>query len=105
MAIGRSIRYYRLRAGLTQADLAQRIRIHGRKPDRSYITHIERGDFEPSLAVVRSCGRALGVRPWQLLADIYDSCDWWERYLSLSPVHKRAVQHLVKYYYEGGHRF
>lgn len=104
MAVGQTIRWFRLRAGLTQAQLAARVRINRRKPDRSYITHVERGDIEPSLAFLRSCAHAFGVRPWNLIADMQDATGWWDRYLALSPVQKREVQNLVKYYYEGSGR-
>lgn len=105
MPVGQNIKWLRLRAGLTQAELAERTRIRRRKPDRSYITHVERGDIEPSLAFLRSCAHALGVKPWSLVAEIYEGSHFWDRYIALAPTQKREVQHLIKYYYEGGKRF
>ena len=62
LAFGRMVRLYRGRAGYSQEKLADRAKIH-----RTYIGGIERGERNPTLAMVHRIADALGVRPSQLL--------------------------------------
>ena len=92
MSFGDNLRYLRRSAGLTQGELAKRIRLRGRIPSRSYITQLESGRIDPRLSTIRSLARALGVKPWMLVADLSENTDFWRRYLSLPPEKKREVQ-------------
>lgn len=56
--LGERLRSFRLRQGLTQRELAQRV---AGGVDLSYIGRIERGEQLPSLKVLQKLGRALGV--------------------------------------------
>lgn len=56
--LGERLRSFRLRQGLTQRELAQRV---AGGLDLSYIGRIERGEQLPSLKVLQKLGRALGV--------------------------------------------
>lgn len=100
MSIADNVRQRRTALGMTQAELASKIRVHRRAPDRSYVSRLEAGKTDPSLSVVRSLAKALGCRPWQLVAEVYDSVEWWNEYLGLAGRHKREIQRLVKYYSE-----
>jgi transcriptional regulator with XRE-family HTH domain len=84
------LREARLRAGLTQAELARRV-----KRSQSQIARWERGDVKPSLetlrALIRACGLELGFQ----LANyddsyVYDIND----YLALSPAVR--LEHAVR---------
>lgn len=57
-SLGERLRSFRLRQGLTQRELAQRV---AGGVDLSYIGRIERGEQLPSLKVLQKLGRALGV--------------------------------------------
>ena len=96
---GEVVRWRRLALGLTQAELAARIKVRHRPTTASYICRIEGGTIDPSLSLVRSLARALTIKPWQLLA-CYDTTEWWSDYLHLGPTQKRDVQGLIKYYSE-----
>lgn len=56
--VGDRLRSFRLRQGITQRELAQRV---AGGIDLSYIGRIERGEQLPSLKVLHKLGRALGV--------------------------------------------
>ena len=56
--LGERLRSFRLRQGLTQRELAQRV---AGGVDLSYVGRIERGEQLPSLKVLQKLGRALGV--------------------------------------------
>ena len=80
------LREARLRAGLTQAELGQRVG----KP-ASMISRWERGRVEPSLETLRSLVRACGLELWFRFANFDDSyVDHIDRYLELSPVERLA---------------
>jgi transcriptional regulator with XRE-family HTH domain len=98
VSFGNNIRLLRRAAGLTQAQLAQSTRLHGRQPSRCYITLIESGRIDPKLSVIRSIAKALHVKPWYLMADLMENSDFWGGYLHLSPAHKREIQRLIRYY-------
>ncbi len=58
----------RLRAGLTQAELARRV-----KRSQSQIARWERGDVKPSLETLRELIRACGLELWFRMANYDDS--------------------------------
>jgi transcriptional regulator with XRE-family HTH domain len=60
--VGRNVRAFRLRRGLTQEQLAFEARI-----DLTYAGGIERGRRNPSLLVMARIAEALGVTPVELL--------------------------------------
>ena len=64
LAFGRMVRLYRGKAGYSQEELANRAGIH-----RTYIGGIERGERNPTLAMVHRLAGALGIPPSQLLED------------------------------------
>jgi transcriptional regulator with XRE-family HTH domain len=88
---GSLLREARLRAGLTQAELAERS-----GTARSQISRYERGDVLPSLEVlrrlIRACGLELGVRIFNSDAD-HDAA-LIEQTLKLTPEQRvaRAVR-------------
>lgn len=59
---GRRLRRLRLRAGLTQQALANRIGM-----DESHLAAIERGEHDVRLGTVAKVAAGLGVAPWKLL--------------------------------------
>ena len=92
MSLGDDVRWRREALGLSQAELARRIRVNRRAPDRSYICRLEAGQVDPRLSTVRSLARALGVKPWMLLVELGESIRFWQGYLLLSGKQKREVQ-------------
>lgn len=92
-----TLRWLRTRAGLTQGELAARIRLHGRVPNDSFISRLELGITEPTLATIRSLARALHVRPWMLVVNMSERADFWSGYLALSPAQKREIQRLIQW--------
>jgi transcriptional regulator with XRE-family HTH domain len=62
MALGRMVRAIRDRAGLTQADLAERASVSDET-----ISRIERGAFEPAISTIVPVAEALGVSVDSLL--------------------------------------
>lgn len=62
------LREARLRAGLTQAELARRV-----KRSQSQIARWERGDVKPSLETLRELIRACGLELWFRMANYDDS--------------------------------
>jgi hypothetical protein len=94
---GDLLREARLRAGLTQAELAQRA-----GTARSQISRYERGDVLPSLEtlrrLIRACGLELGVRIFSADRDDHDAT-LIAQTLSLTPEERvdravRAVKHV-----------
>ncbi len=59
---GKKVRKTRLDKGLSQGDIARRLKLH-----RSYISGIERGVRNPSLGVVEKIAKALGISVRELL--------------------------------------
>lgn len=96
MSFRQNVRWRRRQLGITQEELASRVRLRRRRTTASYICRIERGQLDPPVSFVYSLARALRVRPWFLLADIQDATAWLDAYLSLSPAQKRAVQQYIK---------
>ncbi len=62
------LREARLRAGLTQAELARRVH-----RSQSQIARWERGDVKPSLETLRGLIRACGLELWFRMANYDDS--------------------------------
>lgn len=101
MSIGKNVKWRRVALGISQTELAGLIRVHRRPPNRSYVSRLEAGKVDPPVTVLRSLARALHCKPWQLLAETYDSADWWDDYLQLAPSKKREIQRMVRWYTEG----
>jgi len=99
MVSGDLLREARLRAGLTQAELAQRV-----ASARSQISRYERGDVLPSLEtlrrLLRACGLELGFRIYN--ADLEDhDASMIAQALLLTPEERvdravRAVRHIYE---------
>lgn len=62
LKFGEVVRTYRLQAGLSQEELAERCNLH-----RTYISDIERGLKSVSLKTLRTLATALGVAPHTLV--------------------------------------
>jgi transcriptional regulator with XRE-family HTH domain len=60
--VARNIRRLRLERGLTQEELAARIRI-----TRNYVGMIERQENSPTVAMLERIAKALGIEPARLL--------------------------------------
>lgn len=56
------LREYRRRLGISQAELADRARLH-----RTYISELENGRKNPSLLTLHRLAAALQMETWQLL--------------------------------------
>jgi len=97
--LGANVKWLRQRAGLSQAELAARVRLRRKATTGSYISRVESGQIDPPLSFVQSLARALNVRPYMLLLDLTESRSFWDHYLALSPAKKRQVQQLVQYLY------
>jgi transcriptional regulator with XRE-family HTH domain len=97
---GDLLREARLRAGLTQAELAERA-----GTARSQISRYERGDVSPSLEtlrrLIRACGLELGVRLFNADLEQHDA-SLIAQTLPLTPEERvdRAVR-AVKHIYAG----
>jgi len=64
-ALGDAIREHRVRAGLTQAELAHRAGI-----GRPHLNHIEGGRKNPTVVVLVHLAASLGVAPGDLLVSV-----------------------------------
>jgi len=100
VSFGDNVRWLRKKQGLSQSQLAARIRVRRRIPHVSMISRIELGKSEPRLSIVRSIAAALGVKPWQLMVELGENAEFWRGYLDLSPAQKREIQRLIRYYLE-----
>jgi transcriptional regulator with XRE-family HTH domain len=94
---GEQVRWQRRALGLTQRELAAKIKLRHRPTTASYISRIEAGKIDPHMSTMRSIGRALGVKPWCLVADISENVAFWEGYLALSPNGKREAQRTIEW--------
>lgn len=101
-AFGDMVRWRRTALGLTQGELAAKIRRRHRPTTASYICRVESGEIDPRLSTVRSLARAFHMKPWQLLVDVTETDDFWDGYLALEPRHKRAIQQTIQWYLTGG---
>ena len=63
--IGDELRKIRLAAGLTQQQVATKAGI-----TREYVSHLERGEYSPTLDVLLRMCAALGTNAWQLVKTI-----------------------------------
>jgi transcriptional regulator with XRE-family HTH domain len=100
ITIGTNVRLLRTGRGWSQVELARHVRLKRHPVSQCYISRIEGGSSDPRASTLRSLATALRVRPYQLLMDLEDP-DFWSRYLSLSPTHKREVQRMIRWFYEG----
>ena len=98
-AFGDSVRWRRKSLGMSQGDLAAKVRVNHRRVTQSYISRLENGLLDPKLSTVCSIARALRVKDWQLVAG-YNSVEFWRGYLDLSPSQKREVQRIINWYSE-----
>ncbi len=64
-ALGKSVREYRLKKGLTQQEVADKCGL-----DISYVGGIERGQRNPTLGVIHGLASVLGVRVSDLLKNM-----------------------------------
>ncbi len=62
--LGQIIRKYRRTAGFSQVELAERSDLHS-----TYVSLIERGQYNLTVSVLRRIGIALKVPAWQLLRE------------------------------------
>jgi transcriptional regulator with XRE-family HTH domain len=63
-AFGARVRYLRLKAGLSQEELADQVGL-----DRTYVGGIERGERNPALKNIVKLAEALGVPPVSLFEE------------------------------------
>jgi transcriptional regulator with XRE-family HTH domain len=63
--VGEAIRFYRLKASLTQEKLAEKADLH-----HNFIGEVERGNMEASLTSLLKISKALGIRVRDLVANI-----------------------------------
>lgn len=97
---GENVRWLRTRAGLSQAELADKIRVHRRRTTASYISRIETGGIDPRLSTVYSIARALRVRVGILLTPPGDAHDLTAQYLALTLHGKREVRRMMRWWAE-----
>ncbi len=64
-ALGKAVREYRLKKGLTQQEVADKCGL-----DISYVGGIERGQRNPTLGVIHGLASVLGVRVSDLLKNM-----------------------------------
>ena len=64
-AVGKTIRWYRTRAGMSIERLAEKADLH-----HNYVGEIERGEKAASLDTLMKLAKGLGVRPYKLLLRI-----------------------------------
>ncbi len=60
--VGKNIRFYRLSKGFTQESLAEKVDVSS-----TYIGYLERGQKSPSLELISTISKALGIEPALLL--------------------------------------
>jgi transcriptional regulator with XRE-family HTH domain len=58
--VGQNVRRLRIAAGLSQAQLAERMGV-----DRAYVSGLELGQRNPTIVTLWHTAKALAVRPWQ----------------------------------------
>lgn len=61
--VGRNVRVYRERLGISQEELAFRAELH-----RTYVSGVERGVRNPTVVIIGRLAKALGVEPPAMLA-------------------------------------
>jgi putative transcriptional regulator len=60
--LGDELRKARLAAGLTQQELAARAKV-----TREYVSHVERGGYNPTVSVFRRLCAAMNAPAWKVL--------------------------------------
>ncbi len=65
LALGKAVRQYRLKKGLTQQEVADKCGL-----DISYVGGIERGQRNPTLGVIHGLASVLGVKVSDLLKNM-----------------------------------
>lgn len=60
--LGTELRKAREAAGLTQEQVAARAKV-----TREYVSHLERGEYSPTVEVLLRIAGALGTKGWKLL--------------------------------------
>ena len=60
--LGKNVKYYRFKAGLTQEQLAERI-----NASTNYVGRLERGQHNPSLAKIELIAHSLNIESYELL--------------------------------------
>jgi transcriptional regulator with XRE-family HTH domain len=63
-AVGDALRRIRLKAGLSQEELARRAGVH-----RTYVGGVERGERNPTVVTLRKLADGLGVKPEEILRE------------------------------------
>ena len=61
--VGKNVRVYRERLGISQEELAFRAELH-----RTYVSGVERGVHNPTVVIIGRLARALEVEPPAILA-------------------------------------
>ena len=97
---GDNVRWLRTRVGMSQSDLADRIRVHRHPTTASYISRIETGSIDPRLSTVYSVARALRVRVDILLTPPGEPHNLVDGYLALTPNGKREIRRMLRWYRE-----
>lgn len=62
--VGKNVKRYREQKGISQEELAFQSELH-----RTYVSGVERGIRNPTVAIVGRLAEALGVKPSKLLED------------------------------------
>lgn len=91
----RQINQARLRAGLTQADVAYRLREHGHKANERSIRRWESGQHAPHANVVPALAEALGVSIDELYGDPEDD-EEASRSMSLDDLLRIRIREIVR---------
>lgn len=66
--IGTQLRKARIAAGLTQEAVAAKAGL-----SREYVSHLERGEYSPTVDVLLRVGAALNTSAWRLLRRVEES--------------------------------
>lgn len=74
--VGANVRKYRVSAGISQEELAAQMDV-----DQGYVSRLEAGDRNPTIATIAEVARALGIGP-SLLFEAPEQ-----------PVRKRSARH------------
>ena len=62
--VAKNLRHYRKEAGYSQEGLALKVGIH-----RTYVSGVERGIRNPSIQILETLAKPLGIPVWKLLFD------------------------------------
>lgn len=92
---GPNVRWRRKALGMSQAELAAKIRRRHRPTTASYISRIESGEIDPRVSTVASLARALRCKPWHLVTPGHDQ-PFFDYYQGLTAQQKRDVQAMMR---------